>query len=139
VICYFRCGKTSQQTHLWAPAREPGQLKHAHPPARITVFGGERAHHHSSHGNKVHCSHMGLDLGARAAKLQSAGYGGIGVPLTGQNARPGEDSTGAGAEREGGFDPQSKAELAQGEYKGARGVRARHVHTAQPWGGPGGC
>jgi hypothetical protein len=28
-------------------------------------------------------------LGARAAKLQSAGYGGLGVPLTGQNARPG--------------------------------------------------
>jgi hypothetical protein len=45
---------------------------------------------------------------------------------------PGEDSTGAGAERELGFDPQSKAELAQGEYKGAREVLAlaRHVHTA---------
>jgi hypothetical protein len=60
------------------------------------------------------------------------------VPLTGQSASPGEDSTGAGAERELGFDPQSKAELAQGEYKGAREVLARHVHTAQPWGGPGG-
>jgi hypothetical protein len=47
---------------------------------------------------------------------------------------PGEDSTGAGAERESGFDPQSKskAELAQGEYKGAREVLAllaRHVHN----------
>jgi hypothetical protein len=42
------------------------------------------------------------------------------------------------AERELSFDPQSKAELAQGEYKGAREVLARHVHTAQPWGGPGG-
>jgi hypothetical protein len=43
--------------------------------------------------------------------------------LTGQSARPGEaDPTGAGAERESGFDPQSKAELAQGEYKGAREV-----------------
>jgi hypothetical protein len=44
---------------------------------------------------------------------------------------------GAGAERELGFDPQSKAELAQGEYKGAREVLARqpprtrthHTHT----------
>jgi hypothetical protein len=45
---------------------------------------------------------------------------------------------GAGAEREWGFDPQSKAEVAQGEYKGARGVLTRHVHTAQPRGGPGG-
>jgi hypothetical protein len=52
---------------------------------------------------------------------------------------PGGGSTGAGAERELGFDPQSKAELAQGEYKGAREVLARHAHTAQPWGGPGGC
>jgi hypothetical protein len=46
---------------------------------------------------------------------------------------------GAGAEREWGFDPQLKAEVAQGEYKGAREVLARHVHTAQPRGGPGGC
>jgi hypothetical protein len=65
---------------------------------------------------------------------------------------PGEDSTGAGAEREWGFDPQSKAELAQGEYevqrsKGSTGTTTRAhvhgtqytVHTAQPWGGwPGG-
>ena len=52
---------------------------------------------------------------------------------------PGEDSTGAGAERELGFYPQPKAELAQGEYKGAREVLARHLHTAEPRGGPGGC
>jgi hypothetical protein len=58
--------------------------------------------------------------------------------LTGQSTRPGEDSTGAGAEREWDFDPQSKAEVAQGEYKGAREVLARHGHTAQPWGWPGG-
>jgi hypothetical protein len=45
---------------------------------------------------------------------------------------PGEDSTGASAEREreGGFDPQSKAGLAQGGYKGAREVLARHGRTA---------
>ena len=63
------------------------------------------------------------------------------MPLTGKSTRPEEDSTGAGAERESGFDPQSKAELelAQGEYKGAREVLARHVHTAEPRGGPGGC
>jgi hypothetical protein len=44
--------------------------------------------------------------------------------VTGKSTSPGEDSTGAGAEREWGFDPQSKAELAQGEgeYKGAREV-----------------
>ena len=59
------------------------------------------------------------------------------MPVTGQSARPGEDSTGAGAERELGLDPQPKAELAQGEYKGAREVLARHVHTAEPRGGPG--
>jgi hypothetical protein len=50
------------------------------------------------------------------------------VPLTGQSARPGEDSTGAGAERELGFDPQSKAELAQGEYKGASAQQGRYWH-----------
>jgi hypothetical protein len=65
------------------------------------------------------------------------------VPVTGQSARPGGDSTGAGAERELGvlgFDPQPKAELAQGEYKGAREALARHVHTAEPRaaGWPGG-
>jgi hypothetical protein len=62
-------------------------------------------------------------------------------PVTGfESTSPGEDSTGAGAERElGCFDPQPKAELAQGEYKGAREVLARHVHTAEPRGGPGGC
>jgi hypothetical protein len=54
------------------------------------------------------------------------------VPLTGKSTRPGEDSTGAGAERELGFDPQSKAEVAQGEYKGAREVLARHVDTYTP-------
>ena len=32
-----------------------------------------------------------------------------------ESTGPGEDSTGAGAEREWGFDPQSKAEIAQGE------------------------
>jgi hypothetical protein len=64
---------------------------------------------------------------------------GLRSTLTGQSTRPGEDSTGAGAERELGFDPKSKAELAQGEYKGAREVLARHVHTAQPWGDPGVC
>jgi hypothetical protein len=62
------------------------------------------------------------------------------MTATGKSTRPGEDSTGAGAERESGFDPQSKVELAQGEYKGAREVLARHVHTAQPRSGPGaGC
>jgi hypothetical protein len=51
--------------------------------------------------------------------------------LNGQCVRgPGEDSTGAaGAERELGFHPQPKAELAQGEYKGAREVLTRHAHT----------
>jgi hypothetical protein len=57
---------------------------------------------------------------------------------TGESTGPGEDSTGASAEREGGVDPQPKAELAQGEYKRAREVLARHGRTAQPWGGPGG-
>jgi hypothetical protein len=61
--------------------------------------------------------------------------------LTGQSTSPGEDPTGAGAEREWGFNAQSQAEIARGEYNGAREVLARHVHivhTAQPWGGPGG-
>jgi hypothetical protein len=42
---------------------------------------------------------------------------GLRSSLTGEITSPGEDPTGAGAEREWGFDPQSKAELAQGEYK----------------------
>jgi hypothetical protein len=42
------------------------------------------------------------------------------MAVTGKSTSPGKDSTGAGAERESGFDPQSKAKLAQGEYKGAR-------------------
>jgi hypothetical protein len=46
--------------------------------------------------------------------------------VTGESTNPGgEDPTGASAEREGGFDPQPKAELAQGEYKGAREALAR--------------
>jgi hypothetical protein len=56
-----------------------------------------------------------------------------------ESTSPGEDSTGAGAEREWGFDPQPKAEIVQGEYKGALEVLARHIHTAQPRGGPGGA
>ena len=87
------------------------------------------------HAGAVHCSSRSRVrnscLYEPAARNRST--------LTGQSNRPGEDSTGAGAERELGFDPQSKAELAQGEYKGAREVLARHVHTAEPRGGPGGC
>jgi hypothetical protein len=59
--------------------------------------------------------------------------------VTGEAPAPGNDPTGASAEREGGFNPQPKAELAQGEYKGAREVLARHSRTTQPGGGPGGC
>jgi hypothetical protein len=60
--------------------------------------------------------------------------------LNGQLVRgPGGDSTGASAEREGGLlDHQPKAELAQGEYKGAREALARHGRTAQPRDDPGG-
>ena len=60
------------------------------------------------------------------------------MAVTGNGTSPGKDSTRAGAERESGFGPQSKAELAQGEYKGAREALARHRghgRTAQP----GGC
>ena len=61
------------------------------------------------------------------------------MPLTGQSTRPGEDPTGAGAERESGFGPQSKAELAQGEYKGAREVLTGTTRTHRPAAGwPGG-
>jgi hypothetical protein len=44
--------------------------------------------------------------------------------VTGESTSPGEDPTGASAEREGegGFDPQSEGRRARGEYKGARGV-----------------
>jgi hypothetical protein len=60
--------------------------------------------------------------------------------VTGKSTSPGEDSTGAGAERELGFDPQSKAELAQGEYKGAREVLARQPYTPPSRGvARGGC
>jgi hypothetical protein len=55
------------------------------------------------------------------------------VPLTGQITRPGRTprELARSGSRALSFDPQSKAEIAQGEYKGAREVLARHVHTAQ--------
>jgi hypothetical protein len=64
-----------------------------------------------------------------------------------ESTRPAEDPAGAGAEREWGFDPQPKAELAHGEYKeerrskGSTGTTRTHAHTARPWGvgWPGGC
>jgi hypothetical protein len=49
--------------------------------------------------------------------------------VTGESTGPGGDSTGASAEREGGIGHQSKAGLAQGGYKGAREVLARHDRT----------
>jgi hypothetical protein len=81
--------------------------------------------------------YYGLDLDL-AARAEMSATNRNSSTVTGQSTSPGEDSTGAGAEQELGFDPQSKAELAQGEYKGAREVLARHVHTAEPRGGPGG-
>jgi hypothetical protein len=50
--------------------------------------------------------------------------------LRGRESREGAGDRGAGL---GGFGPQSKAELAQGEHKGAREVRGRYWHdTAAP-------
>ena len=77
-----------------------------------------------------------LEFGAMARNAKTGSKSPVTVL---ESTGPGEDSTGAGAERELGFDPQPKAELAQGEYKGAREVLARHVHAAEPRGGPGGC
>jgi hypothetical protein len=91
-----------------------------------------RPQHH--HGGAVHCSYGYRFGGSRFYEPRKT----IRVPLTGKSTSPGEDSTGAGAERELGFDPPPKAELAQGEYKGAREVLARHVHAAEARGGPGG-
>jgi hypothetical protein len=74
---------------------------------------------------------------ARNGKLRVTA--GLLSAVTGKSTSPGEDSTGAGAEREWGFDPQPKAEAAQGEYKGAREVLARHARTHRPAvGWPGG-
>jgi hypothetical protein len=57
--------------------------------------------------------------------------------LTGQSTRPGEDSTGAGAEREWGFGPQSKAEIAQGIQRSKRSTGTTRTHRpAAGW--PGG-
>jgi hypothetical protein len=78
-----------------------------------------------------------LDLGFGGSWLQMANCGLLST-VTGESTGPGEDPTGASAEWGGGFEPQSKAGLAQGGYKGAREVLARHGRTAQPWGGPGG-
>jgi hypothetical protein len=102
-------------------------------------------------GSFLLCPHD-LDLvcaGCEAVRKSQSRFGGSRLemancsksPVTVLESRvtsPGGDSTGAGVEREWSFDPQSKAELAQGEYKGAREVLARHVHTAEPRGGPGG-
>jgi hypothetical protein len=93
---------------------------------------------HISTAPRRHYESPNLVLEARGPKCKLA-VSRMKTRLNGQYVRaPGEDSTGAGAEREWGFDPQSKAEVAQGEYKGAREVLTRHVHTAQPRGGPRG-
>jgi hypothetical protein len=79
----------------------------------------------------------GLDLGPDGPEARYGKWrvtAGLLSTATGEITSPGEDPTGAGAEREWGFaltpNRQSKAELVQGEYKGAREVPARHVHTA---------
>jgi hypothetical protein len=75
---------------------------------------------HISTAPRRHYETPNLVLEARASKCEAA-VSRMKTRLNGQCVRgPGEDSTGAGAEREWGFDPQSKAEVAQGEYKGAR-------------------
>ena len=104
-----------------------------HPPVTSSATGGafptlRRA---ARHYNGIECRFAAIWLEMQTgSKLQ--------VTVL-ESTGPGEDSTGAGAERELGFDPQPKAELTQGEYKGAREVLARHVYTAEPRGGPGGC
>jgi hypothetical protein len=113
-----------------------GRLKQAHAPSSRDFVGDGGGFTDSAKGcEAVH------SLGSRFGAPRPNEPTGRKSPVTVlESTRPGEDSTGAGAEREWGFDPQSKAELAQSEYKGASEVLARHAHTAQPWGaGPGGC
>jgi hypothetical protein len=57
-----------------------------------------------------------------------------------ESASPGEDSTGACAEREWGFDPQSKAELAQGASTKEQGKYWHDTYTPPSRGvARGGC
>jgi hypothetical protein len=86
------------------------------------------------HGGAVHCSSR-FRFGSASCEMPA---GRNSSPVTGKSASPGEDPTGAGAERELGFDPQSKAELAQGEgvqrSKGSTGTTRTHRRAAG-WGG----
>jgi hypothetical protein len=129
--CDLRGGKKSQRN---APAgfRFRGGLKQAHTPSLVTSFGDGRSLGQPAQGHEVHCS-CWFRFGAMwlyepVARKSSA--------VTGESTSPGEDPTGASAERELGFGPQPKAGRAQGECKGAREVLARHGRTAQPRGGP---
>jgi hypothetical protein len=87
-------------------------------------------------GCERRCSYW-FDLAARALVSHERQTGWNWSAVTGESTSPGEDPTGASAEREGGFDPQSKAGLAQGVDKGAWVGLARLGRTALPWGGPG--
>jgi hypothetical protein len=79
----------------------------------VTSFGDGRSLGQPAQGHEVHYSYwfrFGSSCFSEASRLNWS-------TVTGESPSPGEDSTGASAEREGGFDPQPKAELAQGEYK----------------------
>jgi hypothetical protein len=77
-----------------------------------------------------------LEFGGSCLEMANCG---LLSTVTGESTAPGEDPTGASAEREGGFGPQSKAGRAQGEYKGAREALARHARPHRPVvGWPGG-
>jgi hypothetical protein len=121
-----------QRTHLW-----------------LSVFGECLKHTYSVTSSYVILvtsfgdgSSFGAPAGLREALLLLVSIWshihGFIEPIARESTSPGEDSTGASAEREGGFDPQLKGMRARGECKGAREVLARHGRTTQPWGAPGG-
>jgi hypothetical protein len=115
-----------------------GRPKHTYLVTSRDFVGDVGAFTDSAQGCERHYYGIDLEWEPRSfmSQLRVAARKSPGTAL--ESTSPGEDPTGAGAERELGFDPQPKAELAQGEYKGAREVLARHVHTAEPRGGPGG-
>jgi hypothetical protein len=72
------------------------------------------------------CEASHPDLQPEATAVSTYAIGGLLSTVTGESTSPGEDPTGASAEREGGFDfdLQPKGRRARGGYKGAREVLA---------------
>jgi hypothetical protein len=101
---------TSDQTYLWrSELLSRGGPKNAYMSPRVTSFVARRTALGVPARGSRHYYSLDLEFAAMARNGKLRVTAGLRSTLTGESARPGEDSTGASAEREGGFDPQSKA------------------------------